>query len=50
MSRYYEMDVEILGHVPEKEDQIRYLVDGIGAQHAERQLDELIESQPKEGK
>ena len=32
------------------EDQIRYLVDGIGAQHAERQLDELIESQPKEGK
>ena len=31
------------------EDQIRYLVDGIGAQHTERQLDELIESQPKEG-
>ena len=23
MSRYYEMDVEILGHVPEKEDQIK---------------------------
>ena len=32
------------------EDQIRYLVEGMGAQHAERQLDELIESQPKEGK
>jgi len=32
------------------EDQIRYLVDGIGAQHAERHLDELFESQPKEGK
>ena len=32
------------------EDQIRYLVDGIGAQHTKRQLDELIESQPKEGK
>jgi len=25
------------------EDQLRYLVDGIGAQHTERQLDELIE-------
>ena len=23
MSRYYEMDVEILGHAPEKEDQIK---------------------------
>ena len=25
------------------EDQIAYLVDGLGAQHTERQLDELIE-------
>ena len=25
------------------EDQLRYLVEGIGAQHTERQLDELIE-------
>ena len=25
------------------EDQVRYLVEGLGAQHAERQLDELIE-------
>ena len=24
------------------EDQLRYLVDGLGAQHAERKLDELI--------
>jgi len=31
------------------EDQIAYLVDGLGAEHAERQLDELIESQPKGG-
>ena len=31
------------------EDQIRYLVEGIGAQHTERQIDELIESQPREG-
>ena len=31
------------------EDQIRYLVDGMGVQHTEQQLDELIEGQPKEG-
>jgi hypothetical protein len=31
------------------EDQIAYLVAGLGAQHTERQIDELIESQPKEG-
>ena len=31
------------------EDQIAYLVAGLGAQHTERQMDELIESQPKEG-
>ena len=31
------------------EDQIRYLVDGMGVQHTERQLDDLIESQPREG-
>jgi Tfp pilus assembly PilM family ATPase len=31
------------------EDQIRYLVDGMGAQQTEQQLDELIEGQPKEG-
>ncbi len=31
------------------EEQLRYLVDGLGVQHAERQLDELIESQPREG-
>ena len=30
------------------EDQIRYLVDGIGAQHTERQLDELIEGRQQE--
>ena len=30
-------------------DQIRYLVEGIGAQHTERQIDELTESQPREG-
>lgn len=31
------------------ECQLRYLVDGLGAQQTQRQLDELIESQPKEG-
>ena len=31
------------------DDQIRYLVDGMGVQHTEQQLDELIEGQPKEG-
>jgi hypothetical protein len=31
------------------EDQIRYLVDGLGAQHTEQQIDEMIESQPREG-
>ena len=31
------------------EDQIRYLVDGMGVQHTEQQLDELIEGQPREG-
>jgi len=31
------------------EDQIRYLVDGMGIQQTERQLNELIESQPREG-
>ena len=31
------------------EEQFRYLVAGLGGQHAERQLDELIESQPREG-
>ena len=34
------------------EDQIRYLVDGLGAQHTERQIDELIEehtNQPEKG-
>jgi hypothetical protein len=31
------------------EEQLRYLVDGLGAQQTQRQLDELIESQPKEG-
>jgi hypothetical protein len=31
------------------EDQIAYLVDGLGAKHTERQLNELIEGQPKEG-
>jgi len=30
------------------EDQIRYLVDGMGVQQTERQLDDLIESQPRE--
>ena len=30
------------------EDQIKYLVDGMGAQQTERQLDDLIESQPRE--
>ena len=31
------------------DDQIRYLVDGLGAQHTERQIEDLIESQPREG-
>jgi hypothetical protein len=31
------------------DDQIRYLVDGMGVRQTERQLDELIESQPREG-
>jgi hypothetical protein len=31
------------------EEQIRYLVAGLGAQRTERQIDELIESRPKEG-
>jgi hypothetical protein len=34
------------------EDQIRYLVDGLGAEHTERQIDELIEehtNQPNQG-
>ena len=31
------------------EDQIRYLVDGMGVQQTEQQLDELIEGQPREG-
>ena len=30
-------------------EQIRYLVQEIGAERAERQIDELIEAQPKEG-
>jgi hypothetical protein len=30
------------------EDQIRYLVEGIGAKQTERQIDELIEQQPRE--
>ena len=30
------------------EDQLRYLVDGIGAQHTERQLDELIEGRQQQ--
>ena len=30
------------------DDQIRYLVDGMGVQQTERQLDDLIESQPRE--
>ena len=29
------------------QDQIRYLVDGIGAQHTEQQLDELIEERQR---
>ena len=32
------------------EDQVRYLVEEIGAQHTEQQLDELIEERHKEGK
>jgi hypothetical protein len=32
------------------EDQITYLVDGLGAQHAERQLDELIEERRRQQK
>jgi len=31
------------------EDQIAYLVDGLGAQHTERQIDELIKNQQKQG-
>ena len=31
------------------DDQIRYLVDGMGAEHTERQIEDLIESQPREG-
>jgi hypothetical protein len=31
------------------DDQIRYLVDGMGVQQTERQLDDLIENQPREG-
>ena len=31
------------------EEQLRYLVDGLGAQQTERQLDELIESQLRKG-
>jgi hypothetical protein len=31
------------------EDQIAYLVDGLGAQHTERQIDELIENQQEQG-
>jgi hypothetical protein len=31
------------------EDQVRYLVEGLGAEHAERQIAELIEGQPREG-
>lgn len=31
------------------DDQIRYLVDGMGVQQMERQLDDLIEGQPREG-
>ena len=30
------------------DDQVRYLVDGMGVQQTERQLDNLIESQPRE--
>ena len=30
------------------DDQIRYLVDGMGVQQTERQLDDLIDSQPRE--
>jgi len=30
------------------DDQIRYLIDGMGVQQTERQLDELIERQPRE--
>ena len=30
------------------EDQVRYLVEGLGTEHAERQLDELVED-TKEG-
>ena len=30
------------------DDQIRYLVDGMGVQQTERQLDDVIESQPRE--
>ena len=30
------------------EDQLRYLVDGIGAKHTERQLDELIEGRQQQ--
>ena len=30
------------------DDQVRYLVDGMGVQQTERQLDDLIESQPRE--
>jgi hypothetical protein len=30
------------------EEQIRYLVEGLGTQHAERQIDELVEGQPRE--
>jgi hypothetical protein len=32
------------------ENQLRYLVDGIGSQHTERQLDELIEKRQREQK
>jgi len=31
------------------DEQIRYLVDGMGVQQTERQLDDLIEDQPREG-
>ena len=30
------------------EDQVRYLVEGLGAQHAERQIDELVEEHKDE--
>ena len=30
------------------EEQIRYLVEGLGSEYAERQLDELIEERAKE--